>query len=160
MFRLDAFYAVPECNLLAHKDYPPFAPLLELFWCRLCGSYTEMGVSMAAHIFTMSLVMGPVSEILGVRALTVVEQKPEDGSSFFGRIREGLRSVLPVQILLALSLMIFILGLDGFHLFMTIYTDIMLSAVFAYAHRVRDGAADTEVIDLFRNRSIRGDQSQ
>ena len=133
MFRLDAFYAVPECNLLAHKDYPPFAPLLELFWCRLCGSYTEMGVSMAAHIFTMSLVMGPVSEILGVRALTVGEQKPEDGSSFFDRIREGLRSVLPVQILLALSLMIFILGLDGYHLFMTIYTDIMISAVFAYA---------------------------
>ena len=129
MFRLDRFYAVPESNLLMHKDYPPFAPLLELFWCRLCGGFNEMAVSMGAHIFTMSLVLGPVSEMAGDEAGTSSGEAGTSGSASKARVTVGL---FVRQLLLALCIMLIILSFDGFHIFMTIYTDIMIAAVFGY----------------------------
>ena len=110
MFRLDRFYCVPESNLMIHKDYPPFAALLELFWCRLMGQYSEMGITMAANIFTLSVVLGPLSELL------------TDRGGLFG-----------LELFRALALLLFFFLFDGLHVFMSVYTDMMIAAVFSYA---------------------------
>lgn len=72
--RLDAFYSVPASTLGIHKDYPPFACMLELIWIKLCGGiYTEGRVSMAVHVFQLSLLVTPFAERISVRPTRVVK---------------------------------------------------------------------------------------
>lgn len=57
MFRLDRFYSEPQSNLLVHKDYPPFAVIFEMLWCRFSGGYSAGGATMALHILGFSMVL-------------------------------------------------------------------------------------------------------
>lgn len=41
MFRLDKFYYVEESVLVHHREYPPFATIMQYIWCKLCGEYKE-----------------------------------------------------------------------------------------------------------------------
>lgn len=62
MLRIDRFYSEPQSNLLVHKDYPPFAVVFEMFWCRLSLGYTEGAVTTALHVFGFSMILPPVFE--------------------------------------------------------------------------------------------------
>ena len=55
MVRTDHFYSSLESTLMVHKDYPPMMQLLELFWTKLCGSYSEANLIKCLHIFEFSL---------------------------------------------------------------------------------------------------------
>lgn len=57
MFRIDGFYSEPQSNLLVHKDYPPFAAIFELLWCKFSGGYSAGGATMALHILGFSMVL-------------------------------------------------------------------------------------------------------
>lgn len=57
MMRLDAFYSVPESNLLPHKEYPPLISLFEMLWCQLSGGFSESGSTLALHIFEFSMIV-------------------------------------------------------------------------------------------------------
>lgn len=57
MFRLDRFYSEPQSDLLVHKDYPPFAVIFEMLWCRFSGGYSAGGATMALHILGFSMVL-------------------------------------------------------------------------------------------------------
>lgn len=67
MLRLDRFYSEPQSNLLAHKDYPPFAPVFELLWCRLSLKYTEGTATMALDTLGFSMILPLVLERLECR---------------------------------------------------------------------------------------------
>lgn len=60
--RLDSFYSVNESNLWIHKDYPPFVPLFQTFWCKFSNGYSEMNVSVAMHVMALSFVCPQISE--------------------------------------------------------------------------------------------------
>ncbi|MBR3511407.1 MAG: hypothetical protein IKN74_00430 [Clostridia bacterium] len=57
MFRLDKFYSVNESNLMAHKDYPPFISLYELFWIKLTNMYNEATIVRAMHMLELSMII-------------------------------------------------------------------------------------------------------
>ncbi len=57
MLRIDGFYSEPQSNLLVHKDYPPFAVIFEMLWCRFSGGYSAGGATMALHILGFSMVL-------------------------------------------------------------------------------------------------------
>lgn len=57
MLRIDEFYSEPQSNLLVHKDYPPFAAIFEMLWCRFSGGYSAGGATMALHILGFSMVL-------------------------------------------------------------------------------------------------------
>jgi len=57
MLRLDKFYCVDECNMLRHRDYPPFISCFQLLWCKITGGYSEMGVTMSIHLLEFSLLI-------------------------------------------------------------------------------------------------------
>ncbi len=153
MLRTDRFYTEPVSNLLRHKDYPPFMGLLQLFWCRLCGGYTEMGVSMASHIFNFSLLAGPLSELLwdhsrdGAALTSGAGTDPGDG---IGRpTAKTVRKNLAGAFFFVLILVTVLLAFDPFHILMTVYPDITEAIVFAYAmHLVYTGDAAKPGIGL------------
>lgn len=66
MLRLDGFYSEPQSNLLVHKDYPPFAVIFEMLWCRFSGGYSAGGATMALHILGFSMVLPLALEQLNV----------------------------------------------------------------------------------------------
>ena len=129
MFRTDRFYAEPVSNLLRHKDYPPFMGLLQLFWCRLCGGYTEMGVSMASHVFNLSLIAGPLAVLRDDAAGGCGGNGTRTGKNAPGKMlcEEFFFMLIVVTVLLAF---------DPSHVLMTIYSDITEAIVFAYAMRL------------------------
>lgn len=57
MYKLDSFYSINKSNLLVHKDYPPIAGLLELFYTFLCTKYKEVYLIRCIHLFEGSLVL-------------------------------------------------------------------------------------------------------
>lgn len=67
MLRLDRFYAEPQSNLAVHKDYPPFASVFELLWCRLSLKYTEGTATMALDILGFSMILPLVLDRLEYR---------------------------------------------------------------------------------------------
>ena len=60
--RLDKFYIVPEANLLNHKEYPPFATVFELIWCKFCLKYDEGIFTQALHVLQLSIVFPLITE--------------------------------------------------------------------------------------------------
>ena len=60
MLRLDNWYSVEESRLLAHKDYPPFISLYEMFFCKIYGGYSEPRMYLALHIFQASFIVPPL----------------------------------------------------------------------------------------------------
>ena len=75
MFRLDRFYSEPQSNLLVHKDYPPFAVIFEMLWCRFSGGYSAGGATMALHILGFSMVLPLALEQLNGEKKTVRLQR-------------------------------------------------------------------------------------
>ena len=57
MFRIDRFYSEPQSNLLVHKDYPPFAVIFEMLWCRFSGGYSAGNATMGLHVLGFSMVL-------------------------------------------------------------------------------------------------------
>ena len=51
MFRTDSLYSSIESTLAVHKDYPPIFQIFELFWTKLCGSYSEPNLLKCIHVF-------------------------------------------------------------------------------------------------------------
>ena len=113
MLRLNSFYSVPASNLLAHKEYPPLISLLEMLWCMLTGGYSEDTVMAALHIFEFSLILPP--------ALDRLEEKTKPAKAII------LSSIFTVVI----TLIICTLDIDS--KFNTIYTDVVMPVMYAYA---------------------------
>ena len=57
MFRIDRFYSEPQSNLLVHKDYPPFAVIFEMLWCRFSSGYSAGNATMGLHVLGFSMVL-------------------------------------------------------------------------------------------------------
>lgn len=115
MFRLDQFYAVSESTLIRHKDYPPFISLFEFLWCKLSGGYSEDIVSMAIHIFSISLIIPYIFEKkIDINKVSVF-------------------NIFLCNMLYVLLYIILIAFLDGYGTFYSIYTDIFISIMFAYS---------------------------
>lgn len=107
MFRLDRFYTEHQSNLTAHKDYPPFAQIFELIWCKLSWKYTEGTATAALDILGFSMILPLVIERL--------ECKKE-----IGKIQRFLSSLA-----IAVVLLIVILNFDNVQS-MTLNLDLLL----------------------------------
>lgn len=126
MLRLDSFYSVQESRLLVHKDYPPFVSIFEMLWCKLCGGYSEMAVTMSLNIFTLSLIVPPIADFQ--------EKKI---------IKQFLSAIILSAILILL-----IGTFDVYGIFGTIMTDMFMPALYVYAvSLLLDGSAFSDAFD-------------
>lgn len=75
MFRIDGFYSEPQSNLLVHKDYPPFAVIFEMLWCKFSGGYSVGNATMALHTLGFSMVLPQALERLNGEKKTDKLQK-------------------------------------------------------------------------------------
>lgn len=55
MFRLDKYYYVEESVLVHHREYPPFATIMQYIWCKLCGEYKER------HLYNAKIMLSLVT---------------------------------------------------------------------------------------------------
>jgi hypothetical protein len=53
MLRLDSLYDVPQSLSIRHKDYPPMIQLIEFFFCKMTGGFSEPACFIAAQSFTL-----------------------------------------------------------------------------------------------------------
>ncbi len=113
MLRLDSFYCAEESTLIRHRDYPPFIPLFELFWCRYAGGYSEPAVTLAIHVFGLSV------------TVPFLLEKTRLGDRSLVRLAKGCLFVLGYTVL--------ILFLDGFGSFPTVYADVLIGLFFSYS---------------------------
>ncbi|MBR2835098.1 MAG: hypothetical protein IKE43_05265 [Coriobacteriales bacterium] len=114
MLRLDTFYTVPESVLLIHKDYLPFASLIEYYICIFNGSmFSESICYFALHITIMSIM---------VYLFTHINYKYS--TSILGVI---------LEVVLSTGLILILCMLKSFAstYFLTIYADVLLSCLLA-----------------------------
>lgn len=111
MVRLDRFYCVPWSHMIFHAEYPPFLSLFEYFWVMLCGRYSEMGIQVALNVFLVSILAVPFHE----KQMNISK-------------RDVIRSVFKI---FAIILIIEIFDVDD--MFSTVYKDLALPIIFAYA---------------------------
>ena len=115
MLRLDDWYFAKESRLLAHKDYPPFASLFEMFWCHILGQYHESGVLHGIHVLELSLIAPPVVDGF---------KKFDDKTGYIKRIMGCFAAVVCT---------VYVTGIfDIAKLFRTAYTDTVLSCIFIF----------------------------
>lgn len=114
MLRLDKFYYVNESVLLRHKDYPPFISVFETIWCFLSGGYSEMRISMAIHVYLMSIVTP-----------FLFEKNELDNKGFLKNLH--------VQTMITLAFIVLICYLDAYMSFNTVYADILVGLMFSYS---------------------------
>ncbi|MBQ8129355.1 MAG: hypothetical protein IJ175_03800 [Clostridia bacterium] len=107
--RTDHFYSDPASNLFLHKDYPPFACLFEMLWCRLGGGYSEQNTTIALHVFSFSMLLPWFVETL----------------DFCAEKRKVLKSLS----LLVISLAV-ILAFEPGHMLVSILLDVPLPILF------------------------------
>lgn len=74
MMRIDGFYSDSSSELLVHKEYPPFAAIFEMLWCRLCGGYSEMSTTMSLNIFSFTLLITNLVDTLKLKKETWYKQ--------------------------------------------------------------------------------------
>ena len=55
--RLNSFYSVNKSTLMVHKDYPPFASLLENLWFNFVGYYSESLIFRSLSVFSITLII-------------------------------------------------------------------------------------------------------
>lgn len=55
MVRLDKYYYVEESVLVYHREYPPFATIMQYIWCKLCGGYKE------SHLYNAKIMLSLVT---------------------------------------------------------------------------------------------------
>ena len=113
MMRLDAWYAEPAGRLMVHHEYPPFLSLFEMLWCHFTGGYSETGMYLSIHLFSFAMVVPPLADTLSSFKTT------------------GKRIVLSVCMVFGFLLLV--ACFDPENIFHTVYEDLALSLMFAYA---------------------------
>ncbi len=127
--RLDSFHCVEASNMVIHKDYPPFCPLIELVWCRLGAGYSEGLATMGLHIFCLSIIVPVIAEnICGYMDEHENGFIPEKDKRNTGITVKGVL----YTILILISVLLIVLILDYAHTFGTILTDMPMGMIFAY----------------------------
>ena len=119
MLRLDAWYADPASRLMVHHEYPPFLSLFEMLWCRFTGGYSETGMYLSVHLFSLAMVVPPLGDTL----------------SFSGTLR---KKILPA-FCLAAGFVLLVACFDPEGIFHTVYQDLALSLMFAYGFLLISG---------------------
>ncbi len=114
LIRLNNFYTVPESSLLVHKEYPAFIAIFEMLWCKLIGGFSECGTTMALHFLMYSFLVP-----------WIIDK--------FEGIGENWIDKLFVSLLILLILSIVLLNIDGESIFSTIYVDVFVAVIYAYA---------------------------
>lgn len=113
MYRLDKFYSdTINSRLLVHLEYPPFASIFEMLWCKLSGKYTEMGATIGLHVFSLSLLTPPLME----------------AEDYKGKRGKGILKSLCINLTVILVIMYWNPEKD----FMSIYKDVFLALLFVY----------------------------
>ncbi len=115
LVRLNNWYSVGESRLLGHKDYPPFIPLWEMFWCRLNGGYSERVTYYALHTLELSFILMPLESIYSAK-----EKKKIDLTSAAKMLAFMAAAVILVRLF------------DPTDVFVTIYLDVAIAIIFAY----------------------------
>lgn len=67
MFINNKFYSVCGIEGGAHIEYPPFFSLIELFYCRLYGSFSESVYSIGMHITSLSFFIVPYVDVFDLK---------------------------------------------------------------------------------------------
>ena len=111
MHRLDKFYFVHESKLRGHLEYPPFATLFEMLWCKLSLGYSECNATFALHILEFGLV------------LPIIFDDSFNGEKKFRIVYDLLISICFVGI---------IVYLDAANVFNAIYSDTLIALEFLY----------------------------
>ena len=111
MYRLDKFYFVHESKLRGHLEYPPFATLFELLWCKLSLGFSECNSTFALHILEFGLVLPLIFD-----------------DSFNGKKKYRL----VYNLLISLCFIGIIVYLDAANVFNAIYSDTLIALEFLY----------------------------
>lgn len=123
ILRLDSWYSEEASRLLVHKDYPPFLSLFEMLFCKLYGGYSEPRVYLGLHTFMLSLLVPPILD----RGIFVYRENVKE-SKLYCFIKKVLWGIM-ISILFVLIIESF----DIQRLFNTIYKDVAIAVIFAYA---------------------------
>ncbi|MCI9191625.1 MAG: hypothetical protein HFH84_18990 [Lachnospiraceae bacterium] len=131
LLRLDTFYSDKTISrLLVHWEYPPFAPLFQMFWCSLSGGFTEMGCFIATHIFSIALIV-PFFSI----------SSHDEGNSFQTIIR---------KFFLLIGCILIVIFMDPASVFFTLLQDIFFTLLYVYAMiLILDGTVYKKLFDVF-----------
>lgn len=121
MLRIDRFYADPASTLMVHKDYPPFASVYELIWCKVACGYSETVVTLALNVLLLSLVVPSF--------LAVVETSRRSGEA---RGVHGLATFM-LGLLCGVGVLIPLVVFNDTSSSLTIFTDALVSYLFAYS---------------------------
>ena len=106
MFNLDKFFNVPEALEIYHNDYPVGIQMVEYFWCKLAGSYSEGNVLRAIQVLSFSLTLPA-----------------------FGKYKWGdFLKYIPL-----VAVVFFLPTALGCNAYYTIYQDAILGLLFAYS---------------------------
>jgi len=117
MWRLDAFYSIPESTMFIHKSYPPFMSLFELLWCYIASYFSESLISLSLHVFMIGILVVPFNE------------RVMDDSRI--SLKQIVFSVISIMCFLHL-IVFFDAPMEIYTTFNTIYVDIVLGILFAY----------------------------
>lgn len=109
MYRLDRFYSEPYSLVVAHKDYPPFISLFQLLWCKLCGNFSDMNISLAFHVLEFGTLIPYIVEKVNVG--------------------NKLKKIAKVYLILFGTIFLFVI-FDVGNIFNTIYTDYYIIVLF------------------------------
>lgn len=114
LLRLDTFYSDAAISrLLVHWEYPPFAPIFQMFWCNMSGGFTEMGCFISAHIFLVALMVPYISSS---------SDKEEN------RFQNIIRSFFIVT-----GYILLVIFMDPASVFFTLLQDIFFALLFVHA---------------------------
>lgn len=117
LFRLDDFYCADQARFLAHKDYPPFAPLFEYLWCRLSGGFSEAKSAMAINIFSAVMVVPPTIDML------IKHRRVDKNSKIYGFV---------ITIVISVSSILMIGTFDVYGTYGSIMADYLISLIFVW----------------------------
>ena len=112
MYRLDKFYFVNESKLRGHLEYPPFATLFEMIWCKLALGYSECNATFALHILEFSLILPMVFDVSFVKKKTLIR--------------------IVYDFLVSLCIVGIVVYLDAANVFNAIYSDTLIALEFVY----------------------------
>lgn len=112
MYRLDKFYFVNESKLRGHLEYPPFATLFEMVWCKLALGYSECNATFALHILEFGLILPMIFDGLFNNKKLIIK--------------------MIYDLLLSLCMIGIVIYLDAANVFNAIYSDTLIALEFVY----------------------------
>ncbi len=114
MLRLNTFYCDNASTLLAHKKYPPFIQLFEMFWCKFSLGYSESVSLLAIHILELVLFLFAIIDDEGIKK---------------GKLKYDI-----LGLIFKIYFVVFIILLfDVSGIFNSIYIDLLMPIMFVYA---------------------------